>query len=190
MMMAQEQSANTTSALAEVTGETAIVIQAPVQTVYEYLLDFTRHPEWVANLSKVTQVSPGAIGVGTVFQAQESAPPVPFLRKFNMMRYFIAGLITGTKPYSEAEITALDPRPEGPRRIAWQAGLRKGKGWFNRAEWEIILQPQGTGTKLTQRLRFLPQTATAARMVNAAGDGGLAAATQVSLQQLKRVLEK
>lgn len=173
-------------ALAEVTGETAVQIQATPQRVYDYLVDFTRHPEWVANLAKVTQVSPGAIGVGTVFQAQESAPPVPFWRKLNMMRFFIAGLITGTKPNSEAEITALEPG----KRIAWKAGLRKGNGWFNRAEWEILLQPHGSGARLTQRLRFLPQTATAARMVNAAGDGGLAEATQVSLQKLKQILEK
>lgn len=174
----------------EVKGETTIVIQANPEKIYNYLLDFTRHPEWVANLSKVTQVSPGVIGVGTVFHAQESAPPVSFLRKLNMMRFFIVGLLTGVKPYSEAEITALESRPEGPRRIAWKAGLRKGNGWFNQVEWEIVLQPQGSGTHLTQRLRFLPQTATAARMINAAGDGGLAAATHVSLQQLKKVLEK
>lgn len=170
----------------EVTGETAIVIEATPEKIYTYLLDFTRHPEWVANLSKVTQVSSGAIGVGTLFHTQESAPPVPFLRKLNMMRYFMIGLISGVKPYSEAEITALEPN----QRIAWKAGLRKGNGWFNQAEWEIVLQPQGSGTLLTQRLCFLPQTAMAARMVNAAGAGGLARATQVSLQQLKKVLEK
>lgn len=174
------------SALAEVSGETAVFIQTPPQTVYAYLVDFTRHPEWVANLSKVTQVSPGATGVGTIFHAQESAPPVSFLRKLTMMRFFITGLLSGVKPYSEAEITALEPS----QRIAWRAGLRKGDGWFNRAEWEIRLQPAGDGTHLTQRLRFMPQTATAARMVNAAGNGGLVHATAVNLQQLKQILER
>jgi uncharacterized protein YndB with AHSA1/START domain len=174
------------AALTEVTGETSVVIQAGPQVVYDYLVNFTRHPEWVANVSKVTQVSPGAIGVGTIFHTQESAPPVPFLRKLNMMRYFIAGLISGSKPFSEAEITALEPG----KLIAWQAGLRKGNGWFNRAEWELSLQPQGQGTKLTQRFRYLPQTSTAARMIDAAGEGGITQACAVSLQRLKRVLEK
>jgi len=185
-MMTQQQTRKVTTALTEVSGETSTVIQSPPQAVYEYLLDFTRHPEWVANLSKVTKVSAGAIGVGTVFHARESAPPVSFLRKLNMMRFFIAGLIGGVKPYSEAEITALEPS----KRLAWQAGLRKGHGWFNRAEWEISLQAQGEGTQLTQRFRYRPQTLTAARMVSAAGDGGIEQAVAVSLQRLKRVLEK
>jgi uncharacterized protein YndB with AHSA1/START domain len=186
MMTTPFQTQTVATAIPEVTGETTILIQAAPQTVYDYLVDFTRHPEWVANLSKVTKVSNGPIDVGAIFHAQESAPPVPFLRKLNMMRFFIAGLIAGTKPYSEAEITAL----ENGKRIAWKAGLRKGNGWFNQVEWELLLQPQGQGTKLTQRFRFQPQTATAARMIGAAGEGGIAQACAVSLQRLKTVLEK
>lgn len=186
MITAHESSTSANGALAEVVGETTIVIAAPTQTVYAYLLDFTRHPEWVANVSKVTQVTAGNIGVGTVFQTQESAPPVAFLRKLSMMRHFIAGLISGTKPYSEAEITALEPG----HRIAWKAGLRKGAGWFNRAEWEFILQPHGEGTQLVQRFRYLPQTETALRMVGAAGEGGIELACAVSLRRLKAKLEQ
>src|SRR4026208_2506269 len=95
-------------AIAETKGEISIVIHATPQAVYDYLSDFTRHPEWVVNVSKVTKISSGPIGVGTIFHTQESAPPVPLLRKLNMMRYFIAGLISGSKPFSEAEITALE----------------------------------------------------------------------------------
>jgi uncharacterized membrane protein len=186
MIMAQEQNQLAETAVAELVGETSVVINQPAQAIYDYLADFTRHPEWVANLAKVTQVSAGPIAVGTIFHAQESAPPVPLLRKLNMMRYFITGLISGVKPYSEAEITALEPG----KRIAWRAGLRKGQGWFNRAEWELILQAQGQGTRVTQRFRYLPQTATAARMVGAAGEGGIAQACTVSLQRLKNVLEQ
>ncbi len=58
----------------EIAGEISIVIQAPTQKVYEYLSDLGRHSEWVENLAKVWQVSPGKIGVGTIFRAQESAP--------------------------------------------------------------------------------------------------------------------
>jgi hypothetical protein len=43
---------------------------------------------------------------------------------------------------------------------------------------------------LTQRFRFQPQTATAARMIGAAGEGGIAQACAVSLQRLKTDLEK
>lgn len=186
MIMVQERKESATAALAEICGETSVLIKQPAQVIYDYLVDFTRHPEWVTNLSKVTQATPGAIGVGTIFITQESAPPVPLLRKLNMMRYFMAGVLSGVKPNSEAEITALEPGV----RIAWQAGLRKGDGWFNRAEWEITLLPQQQSTRLTQRFCYRPQTATAARMVNAAGDGGLEQACAVSLQRLKEILEK
>lgn len=169
----------------ETSGEVSVIIQAPAQTVYEYLADLTRHSEWVENLSKVWQVSPGQIDVGTVFKAQESAPPLPTPRKLQMMLFFVAGLISGTKPNSEAEITALEPG----KRIAWRAGLRKGDGWFNQAQWELILEPQAESTRVTQRFHYMPQTATAERMVGAAGEGGIAQACDVSLQQLKRVLE-
>lgn len=186
MVMAQERKERTTAALAEIRGEASIVIKQPAQVIYHYLVDFTRHPEWVANLAKVTQMTPGPIGVGTVFVTQESAPPVPLLRKLNMMRHFMAGVLSGVQPNSEAEITALEPGA----RIAWRAGLRKGDGWFNRAEWEITLQPQPQSTRLIQRFCYLPQTATAARMVAAAGDGGLEHACTVSLQRLKQLMEQ
>ena len=56
-------------------GQSAITIQAPIDRVYAYLADFRRHPEWAKNLSKVTQVTPGPIAVGTVFKTQEGEPP-------------------------------------------------------------------------------------------------------------------
>jgi hypothetical protein len=75
----------------EFTGETSIVIEAPAGEIYNYLLDFTRHPEWVANLQKVQQVSEGSVGVGTVFRAQEGPPPVSSLKKLHSMLFFIMG---------------------------------------------------------------------------------------------------
>lgn len=51
-------------------GETELVIKVPSTALYAYLLDFPRHPEWVANLSKVSQMTPGPIGVGTIFRTR------------------------------------------------------------------------------------------------------------------------
>jgi uncharacterized membrane protein len=169
----------------EIAGETAVMIQAPAQMLYEYLADLSRHSEWVENVSKVTQLSPGQVTVGTTYRSEESAPPVSSLTKIRMMFFFVAGLISGSKPYSEAEITALEPG----KRIAWVAGIRKGDGWFNRAQWELILEPQGGATRLTQRFCYMPQTPTAARMIGAAGAEGIAQACNVSLQRLKKVVE-
>lgn len=166
-------------------GAAAITIQAPVETVYAYLADFTRHPEWVRNVSKVEQVSPGPAGVGTVFKTSEGPPPVAPRRKAAMMVQFLLGVLGGAKSYSEAWITALEP----PRRIAWQAGIPKGEGFFNLAEWEFLIEPRGGATVLTQRFCWQPQNPTAERMVSAAGVDGLQQAVAVSLAELKRRLE-
>jgi uncharacterized membrane protein len=167
-------------------GETELVIRVPSAALYAYLLDFPRHPEWVSNLSRVNQVTSGPVGVGTIFRCQEGPPPVPPLTKVRMMRHFIGGLLRGAKPYSRTEITALEPG----RRIAWRAGVPRGEGYFNLAEWEFILQPQGDATRLVQRFRYRPQTPGAARMVGAAGADGITRACAVNLGHLKIVAEQ
>jgi hypothetical protein len=167
-------------------GETKQVISVPSATLYGYLLDFTRHPEWASNLSKVSQVTPGPIGVGTTFRTQEGPPPVPLVTRLRMMRHFIGGLLRGAKPYSQAEITALEPG----RRIAWRAGVPRGEGYFNLAEWELILQPQGEATLLVQRFCYKPQAPSAARMIGAAGSDGITRACAINLARLKTVAEQ
>jgi uncharacterized protein YndB with AHSA1/START domain len=166
-------------------GQAVIVIQAPPEVVYDYLVDFPRHAEWAQNIGKVTQVTPGPIEVGTTFKTEEGPPPVALGAKVKMVVYFMCGLLSGAKPYSEARITALEPRC----RIAWQAGVPKGDGFFNFAEWEFVLAPRGSGTEVTQRFHWKPQSRTAERMVGAAGPDGLARAVGVSLAALKRRLE-
>jgi uncharacterized membrane protein len=167
-------------------GETELVINVSSAALYAYLLDFPRHPQWVSNLSNVSQVTSGPIGVGTIFRAQEGPPPVSLLTKVRMMRHFIAGLLRGAKPYSQAEITALEPG----RRIAWRAGVPRGEGYFNLAEWEFILQPQGEVTKLIQRFCYRPQTTGAARMIGTAGVDGITRACAANLARLKNVAEQ
>src|SRR5688500_6698355 len=93
----------------EYSGQTSIQIAATPQALYEYLKDFTRHPEWSSNLSKVAKITDGAVQVGTRFKTAEGPPPVPPLVKLNMMRGFIRGVLSGAKSYSIAEITSLEP---------------------------------------------------------------------------------
>jgi uncharacterized membrane protein len=173
-------------AMTEIKGATSIIVQAPPHVIYDYLLDFTRHPEWVSNLRRVEQVSPGPVGVGTKFKTSEGPPPVPRLTKMKMMGGFIVGLITGAKPYSIAEITALEPG----QRIAWHAGIPRGAGYFNRAEWEVVLAPHQHATRVTQRFRYLPQTAAARQMIGAAGVAGIEKACAINLERLKRIIEQ
>ena len=126
------------------------------------------------------------MSVGTIFRAQEGPPPVPLAQKLLMMVFFMAGVASGAKTYSQAEITGL----ESDRRIRWQAGVPKGEHYFNLARWEISLEPQGQATHLIQRFEYLPQTGAAERMVGAAGPAGIEKACAVSLAQLKIILEQ
>lgn len=103
-----------------------------------------------------------------------------------MMRHFIGGLLRGAKPYSQTEITALEPG----QRIAWRAGVPREEGYFNLAEWEFILQPQGEVTKLIQRFCYRPQTTGAARMIGTVGVDGITRACAVNLAHLKTVAEQ
>lgn len=172
--------------MTEFKGQTSVIIQAPVEKVYAYLVDFRRHPEWAQNLTRVTQLSSGPIGIGTLFKTEEGPPPVPSGTKLKMMFHFIRGLISGAKPFSEAKITALEPN----HRIAWQAGIPKGEGFFNFAAWEFVLEPNHTSTHVIQRFHWKPQNPTAEQMVGAAGVQGLESACAISLAHLKRQLEQ
>lgn len=170
----------------EVSGQVSILINAPVAKVYAYLLDFTRHPEWVKNLQRVRQESTGPIQVGTTFQSQEGPPPVTLRQKVPMMFHFMSGVLSGAKTYSRAEITGLEPN----RLIAWTAGVPKGDGYFNQAQWEMLLETQGQATCLTQRFVYQPQNNQSRRMIDAAGPKGLEQACIRSLEQLKERLER
>jgi len=41
-----------------------ILVQAPLQTVFHYVSDLTRHPEWSGGRLKIEAVAPGPIEVG------------------------------------------------------------------------------------------------------------------------------
>lgn len=170
--------------MTKVSGQTSIIIQAPAHAVYEYLLDFTRHPEWVANLSKVSRQSNGPIGVGSTFRASEGPPPLSLGKRAKMMFFYMVGMAVGVKSFSESQITALEP----DRRIAWRAWLPKRHGAYNQAEWEITLEPQNGNTRLTQRFDYQPQLWAARQMVGSAE--GIEQACAVNLGNLKAVLEQ
>ncbi|MDX1688985.1 MAG: SRPBCC family protein [Candidatus Promineifilaceae bacterium] len=132
-------------------GEREILIQAPVDEVYEYIYDFTRHTEWNYQPTEITKVSGGPIDVGTHFQAKEQSPGQgPWIMR--KAEAIVLRRIAG-KGYTEAEITAMEP----DRRLAWKAAfpLRTG-GYWMKAEWEIVLEPQNGATRVRQRYHFKP----------------------------------
>jgi hypothetical protein len=170
-----------------ITGSVTTSIPLSSSALYEYLLDFTRHPEWVSNLKQVTPTSDGPVRVGATFQCKEFSPPVSTGRQMLSMVHFITGLIQGSRPYSVAEITALEPG----RRIAWTGKVERKEGDFNRSEWEVILEPDGDRTRLTQRFSYDPQTPAAHRMIAALGGApGLEAGAATNLANLQGLMHK
>ncbi|HEX7587309.1 MAG TPA: SRPBCC family protein [Anaerolineae bacterium] len=105
--------------------EVTIDIAAPIEKVYQYLADLRRHSEWSMSASKIEQMTPGEIGVGTEFKASEELPQ---------------------KLESFARMTALD----APTRIAWESTDYQ----VFRTNWEIVLSAQNGGTHLVQRVTF------------------------------------
>jgi uncharacterized protein YndB with AHSA1/START domain len=49
--------------------ERSIKIDAPVETVFDYVSDITRHSEWAQHPLKVEQTSGGAVQVGATFHS-------------------------------------------------------------------------------------------------------------------------
>lgn len=105
----------------------AIDIDAPPEKVFSYLADFTRHGEWSMSVSKLEQLTPGPIAVGSEFKSSETIPI-----EFD----------------SFAQIKALDE----PTRIAWESTDHK----VFRTNWEFEISPIPGGTHVVQRVTFYP----------------------------------
>ncbi len=107
--------------------QVSVDIEVPVEWVYRRLLDFERHGDFSEGLAEVRQTTPGPIGVGSRFRAEERVP----------------GRYT-----SWSEITRLDE----PRLIAWRAWVEG----VMRTEWELRLSPIDGGTRLVEVSRWQP----------------------------------
>ncbi len=169
----------------EMRGQTSIVIDAPIEVVYDYVLDFIKHPEWNYQPVKVTKTSAGAIGVGSTFETVERAPEnTPWLANKLLVPLFT--LIIGAKPYTEAEITALTPN----QRIAWQARAPVRNGYAMIANWEMVLTRQDNGTHISQRFHYTPQIFIAKMMVNEKLAQQVTEECDRNLARLKGILER
>ena len=47
-----------------------VLVHAPVQTVFDYVSDLTRHPEWSGGELKIEAVAPGPIAVGKEYRSR------------------------------------------------------------------------------------------------------------------------
>lgn len=141
--------------------ESAIDIAAPVETVYEYLADFPRHPEWSTGVEELVPVDKGPVTVGTELKATEKIPA-----RFT----------------SYTRITALEPG----RRIAWESG----DGRNMKVKWAFELSPHNGSTHLVQRACVEPTSLVGRILLAAIRKRQIPKENAQSLAQIKAKLEK
>ncbi len=103
------------------TRQYSIQIDAPVDTVYGYVTDIKRHPEWSNNKMEM-HVDSEPVAVGTTFTSSVKA----------------FGTETG-----KGRVTEMTP----PSRFAYEADTSSSGHWL----WTMTLEPAGNGTLLTHR---------------------------------------
>ncbi len=141
--------------------ETAIDIAAPVETVYEYLADFPRHPEWSTGVEELVPVGQGPITVGMELKATEKVPA-----RFT----------------SYTRITALEPG----RCIAWESW----DGRTMKVKWAFELSPRNGSTHLVQRACVEPTSLVGRILLAAIRKRQIPKENAQSLAQIKAKLEK
>ena len=99
--------------------ERQIIIQAPVETVFNYLADFSRHPEWARNRLRIEQTPGGTVAAGVTFRSA-------------------AGMWGGIR---RDEVTVVEFVPNS--KIAFEA-----VGAFGHHRQELVLDDQGGRTRL------------------------------------------
>ena len=165
-------------------GERQILIQAPVDEVYEYICDFTRHTVWNYQPTEITKVSEGPIEVGTIFRSEERPPgQAPWIMRKVMLPLMLKAV--GFQGYTEAEITALEPN----RSLAWTAAAPlKGGGYWMKMDWELLLEPQNGATRVSQRYQIMPEHRLM-KMMGAQAAEGFGLEVEAGLAQLKEIVE-
>jgi len=104
--------------------EASVDIQAPPETVWDFLSDLRRVPEWVPATEEILWISEGPVGAGTVYRERTRLGPM--------------------KSVTQWRITAWEP----PRRQTHeQEGKALGMDSFG---FTLVLEPVGEGTRLTQ----------------------------------------
>lgn len=120
-----------------------IHINRPVEQVYAYLADFSRHPEWAQTLVRVEQVKAGdANGVGAQYVAHER-------QRMQADRRPYAALTKGMLVRTWSEVHDVAPN----QRIAWHAHAIPNLGI--KADLAFELAPMAdAGTLLSERIHM------------------------------------
>jgi uncharacterized protein YndB with AHSA1/START domain len=115
--------------------ELSFATALPPEAVFDYLSDFSKHPEWCRDLVSMDRQE-GDRGVGARYRTTES------MREGSRM-----------KSETSCEILTL----ERPRLIEWSARTAPSKGpMAMRSRWAFMIEPDGSGSRVTQRYSFQP----------------------------------
>ena len=105
----------------------SVHIDAPPEAIFDYVSDFTRHPEWAHEKIEIESVEGTGPGAGARYQT---------------IVHFM-----GTVP---GEINVVESEP--PRRLVYKCGDKA-----SRYRWTFELQPEGSGTKVMHSFERLKE---------------------------------
>jgi uncharacterized membrane protein len=158
----------------------SVWIGAPVEEVYAYLADFTRHAEWDEATVRVEATAPGdAAGVGAEYKAYEALNTVVKLGDREGFLKDQAGL-------AKRQVTALVPG----ERIAWHSHPIPRMG--TSADCTFAFAAENDGTRLTQsvEIKTLPGMDAITGFVFRTLDDKQRAQWEANLVRLKQAVER
>lgn len=105
----------------------SVVARVPPQQAYEYVADFTRHPEWAMDDMTISRETPGPVQAGSKFAAE--------------------GLLFGRKNPSTVTVTDLNP----PGSLGFDAqdsrGITHHEFRFSARDGGTLIEREMTGVK-------------------------------------------
>ncbi len=109
-------------------------IQRQAQEVFDYIANPENNPEWQGGMKKCTIVSPGDLGVGTIYEQEAEFMSKPILTTFKITQFEAGHLIKGESIESTFPITftrMVQSGQHGCHVKAIVTGDPKGvMGWF------------------------------------------------------------
>ncbi len=142
---------------------TSIGLNAPQETVWAFLNDLDRNPDWVSNVRQVVSVSEGPVGMGTIFRER-----IRVLGPFHAEGEW---RITRFKPPALHE-------HQGPVPITGHTTVR------------YTLEPAAAGCTCSVEISYLPSKRLLARIADLLFvRPGLALSFRRNLRKMKRLIE-
>jgi len=158
----------------------SVWIDAPVEEVFAYLADFTRHPEWDEATKRVEQTESGdAAGVGNEYKAYEALNSVSSFGGRDALLKDQAGL-------AKRKVTAMVPG----QRIAWHSYPLPRMGVS--ADCAFTFETENGGARLTQSVEInsLPGADAVIGFVFRSLDDKQRAQWNANLNRLKEAAER